>query len=155
MKTEISNHYAFVQPDGRVAILYLIEGKDLQQSLDFQNADLDYKLTKNDLVEINPNTIPKDRYFRDAWKLSRKQIAIDLNKAKTIHTNKLRLVRDEILQKLDIEYTKANEQGKAEEAEIIAAKKQELRDMPKNISYSGCATPDDVRAVLPECLKNG
>jgi hypothetical protein len=55
-------------------------------------------------------------------------IGIDINKAKDIHKDKIREVRNPLLQAKDVEYMRAQESGNAEKVAEIVAEKQALRD---------------------------
>jgi hypothetical protein len=56
-------------------------------------------------------------------------IGIDINKAKEIHKNHIRSVRNPLLQEKDVEYMRALEVGDTEKVAEVAAAKQELRDV--------------------------
>jgi hypothetical protein len=55
-------------------------------------------------------------------------IGIDINKAKDIHKDKIREVRNPLLQAKDVEYMRAQESGNNEKVAEIVAEKQALRD---------------------------
>jgi len=55
-------------------------------------------------------------------------IGIDINKAKDIHKDKIREVRNPLLQAKDVEYMRAQESGNTEKVVEIVAEKQALRD---------------------------
>jgi hypothetical protein len=55
-------------------------------------------------------------------------IGIDINKAKDIHKDKIREVRNPLLQAKDVEYMRAQEAGNTEKVAEIVAEKQALRD---------------------------
>lgn len=55
-------------------------------------------------------------------------IGININKAKDIHKDKIRQVRNPLLQVKDVEYMKAQESGNTEKVAEIVAEKQALRD---------------------------
>jgi hypothetical protein len=55
-------------------------------------------------------------------------IGIDINKAKDIHKDKIREVRNPLLQVKDVEYMRAQESGNTEKVAEIVAEKQALRD---------------------------
>jgi hypothetical protein len=55
-------------------------------------------------------------------------IGIDINKAKEIHKDKIREVRNPLLQEKDVEYMRAQESGNTEKVAEIVAEKQALRD---------------------------
>lgn len=106
-------------------------------------------------VELDINQVPQDRYFRDAWALKKKQIGVDLVKARAIHLDVLRLRRAEKLQQLDIEWMKLTGQKKVTEADAVEATRQALRDMPDTISsqLQKAKTPEDIKALIPDELK--
>ena len=56
-------------------------------------------------------------------------IGIDINKAKEIHKNHIRSVRNPLLQEKDLEYMRALEVGDTEKVAEVTAAKQELRDV--------------------------
>ena len=56
-------------------------------------------------------------------------IGIDINKAKDIHKDKIRQVRNPLLQAKDVEYMRAQESGNTEKIAEIVAEKQALRDV--------------------------
>lgn len=56
-------------------------------------------------------------------------IGIDINKAKEIHKNHIRSVRNPLLQEKDVEYMRALEVGDTEKVAEVTAAKQELRDV--------------------------
>lgn len=57
-------------------------------------------------------------------------IRIDVDKAKEIHKDKIRAVRNPLLQKKDVEYMKAIEVNDTQKIAEVVAEKQALRDVP-------------------------
>ena len=55
-------------------------------------------------------------------------IGIDINKAKDIHKDKIREVRNPLLQAKDVEYMRAQEAGDTQKVSEVVAEKQALRD---------------------------
>ena len=55
-------------------------------------------------------------------------IGINVDKAKEIHKDKIREVRNPLLEKKDVEYIRAQEVGDTEKVAEIVAEKQALRD---------------------------
>ena len=55
-------------------------------------------------------------------------IGINVDKAKEIHKDKIREVRNPLLEKKDVEYMRAQESGDTEKVAEIVAEKQALRD---------------------------
>lgn len=56
-------------------------------------------------------------------------IGINVEKAKEIHKNKIRQVRNPLLQQKDVEYMRALEAGDSEKVSQVVAEKQVLRDV--------------------------
>lgn len=92
------------------------------------------ELAKKDVPEgvdykiIDDSEIPLDRTFRDAWTYELKE---DIPKSKEIWKNKLRAERKPLLEALDVEFIKAQEEKK--NTASIVARKQELRDITKKV----------------------
>lgn len=55
-------------------------------------------------------------------------IGINVDKAKDIHKDKIRAVRNPLLQEKDVEYMRAQEAGNTEKVAEIVVEKQALRD---------------------------
>ena len=70
-------------------------------------------------------------------------IGIDLSKAKDIHRDNIRRVRDSLLQLQDIEMMKAQE-AKASTKDIIA-QKQALRDAPGAEAIEAATTAEELK----------
>ncbi len=104
--------------------------------------NIEYKL-------IDPQDLPNDRYFRNAWDYS---LEIDMIKARDIHMDNLRVLRDEELKALDIPNMIAISKGDVVESARINAEKQALRDLPDNIDLSVFSTPEELKAYIPKEL---
>lgn len=76
-------------------------------------------------------------------------IGIDINKAKEIHKDKIREVRNPLLEKKDVEYIRAQEVGDTEKVAAVVAEKQALRDAT-GIVDSATITATDVLGVTEE-----
>ena len=68
---------------------------------------------------------------------------IDMAKAKEIHKNKIREARTDKFNELDVEFTKALENG-SDTTEIVA-KKKALRDAPNADAIKNATSVDDLR----------
>ena len=75
-------------------------------------------------------------------------ITIDISKAKDIWKDKIRVARKPALEKLDVDFMKANESG--EETTSIVADKQTLRDLPSEVDTA--TTTDEIQAVWNDML---
>jgi hypothetical protein len=105
-------------------------------------------------VESRDN-IPQDRYFRNALTIDEntKTIGVDMEKARLVHIDKLRVTRNAQLSALDAEYMKALEMEDKAKQDEIKAKKQALRDMPLDPGFANPKTPEELKAFCPDCLK--
>jgi hypothetical protein len=70
-------------------------------------------------------------------------ITININKAKEIWKDKIRLARKPKLEELDVEFIKAQETSA--DTSAIVAKKKELRDYPAKVDSA--TTVDEIKAV--------
>lgn len=75
-------------------------------------------------------------------------IFIDIPKAKDIWKDKIREARKPALEKLDVDYMKANEEGA--DTTAIVADKQALRDLPEQVDTA--TTTDEIKAVWNDLL---
>ena len=60
-------------------------------------------------IDAASATVPSDRHFRGAWSLSGKVISEDMDAAKVIFKDKIREVRQPLLEAEDVVYMKALE----------------------------------------------
>ena len=79
-------------------------------------------------IDASTATKPSDRHFRGAWKLSGTTISEDMTKAKVIFKDKIRTVRQPLLDAEDVVYMKALEADDASAKTASVAKKKALRD---------------------------
>jgi hypothetical protein len=77
-------------------------------------------------------------------------ITINMDKARDIHREAMRQVRDPLFKDLDVAYMVAIEQGL--DASAIVAKKQELRDVTADPAIAAAQTPEQLKAVWPSVL---
>ena len=75
-------------------------------------------------------TKPADRHFRGAWSLSGSVISEDMDAAKEIFKDKVREVRNPLLDAEDVVYMKALEADDASAKAASVTKKTALRDAP-------------------------
>ena len=81
-------------------------------------------------IDAASATVPSDRHFRGAWSLSGKVISEDMDAAKVIFKDKIREVRQSLLEAEDVVYMKALEADDASAKTASVAKKKALRDAP-------------------------
>jgi hypothetical protein len=77
-------------------------------------------------------------------------ITIDISKAKDVWKNKIREARKPALEKLDVDYMRANESGS--DTTSIVADKQTLRDLPSQVDTA--TTTDEIKTVWHDLLNN-
>lgn len=99
---------------------------------------------------IEGASIPSDRNFRNAWIKNGKVIEVDMPKARLIHMDCLRKVRDVELEKTDQELLRAIEDGK--DTVSIKDKRQELRDVPQTFNLEEAKTPEALKEMWPSCF---
>lgn len=144
--------YLIEKKDGSVAIM-ITTSDDINVLDEMDKFDKEHKELINSVSFINEDDIPEDMYFREAWMYRDEKIIIDLDKAREVHRNVLRVLRNPKLQALDIEFMKAVEQFDEEEQALIRVKKEELRNMTQDPGILNAQTPEELKLFMPECLK--
>ena len=92
-------------------------------------------------------TMPSDRHFRNAWKLSGSVMAEDITAAKVIFKDKIREVRKPLLEAEDVTYMKALEADDASAKTASVAKKKALRDAPATTAIENADTVAKLKAA--------
>lgn len=77
-------------------------------------------------------------------------ITVDIAKAKDIWKDKIRQKRKSALEKLDVDFMRATEQGN--DTTAIVTDKQTLRDLPSQVDTA--TTTDEIKAVWNDMLGN-
>jgi len=80
-------------------------------------------------------------------------ISVDMTKAREIKRDMIRAERKPLLEKLDVEYMRAQEAGDTQKQALIAEKKQSLRDVTADPAIDAATTPDELKAVRPDVLE--
>ena len=77
-------------------------------------------------------------------------VNVNMTKARVIHLEEIRRVRNEELAKEDINLMIANESGTSSEQDAVKAKKQTLRDIPATFDITtDVDTPEKLKAKWP------
>jgi len=76
-------------------------------------------------------------------------IKINMDKARGIWRNKMREARKPILEALDIEYQRADEDGNTQKKKEIANQKKKLRDITAIPEIDAALTPEALKAIWP------
>lgn len=90
-------------------------------------------------------TVPANRDFRGAWSLSGSVISEDMDKAKEIFKDKIREVRQPLLEAKDVELMKALETSA--DTSAIATAKDALRDAPAASAISSASDIAGLKAA--------
>ena len=98
-------------------------------------------------IDASTATIPSDRHFRNAWKLSGSVMAEDMTAAKVIFKDKIREVRKPLLEAEDVVYMKALEADDASAKTASVAKKKALRDAPATTAIENADTVAKLKAA--------
>ena len=98
-------------------------------------------------IDASTATKPSDRHFRGAWKLSGTTISEDMTKAKAIFKDKIRSIRQPLLDAEDVVYMKALEADDASAKTASVAKKKALRDAPAATAIDNADTIAKLKAA--------
>ena len=98
-------------------------------------------------IDASTATKPSDRHFRGAWKLSGTTISEDMTKAKVIFKDKIRRVRQPLLDAEDVVYMKALEASDSSAQAASVAKKKKLRDAPAATAIDNADTIAKLKAA--------
>ena len=75
-------------------------------------------------------------------------VTVNMSKARVIHMDKIRNVRNKQLAGLDLPFMRAVEAGDVSEQARIANEKQVLRDIPQTLDLT-TDTPEELKAIWP------
>lgn len=100
---------------------------------------------------VDKSIIPTDREFRNAWTddFPGPQLDVDMNKARDIWMDKIRVQRNKKLKELDTSFMLALESGDTVAQGNIAAEKQVLRDIPQTFDLTIAVSPAALKALWP------
>ena len=123
-----------IEPSNKYTIEELAT-KDVPEGVDFE------------IVPVSE--IPIDRTFRNAWKRGNGRVDIDMPKARLIHMDRIRVLRNKKLDDLDTEDKIATDANDGQRRAEIAQERQTLRDIPQNFDLSVATTPGELKALIP------
>ena len=106
----------------------------------------------NQIDKAEATSIPSNRDFRGAWSLSGKVISEDMTKAKELFKDKIREVRQPLLDAEDVVYMKALEAGDSSAQTASAEKKKSLRDAPAASAIDSATTIAKLKAAWDKTL---
>ena len=100
---------------------------------------------------VDEKDAPSDRTFRNAWECPDGVIHVDMSKARDIHMDRIRMVRNVELAALDVAFMLAVEAGDTDAQSKIGAEKQLLRDIPQTFDLTA-RTPQQLKSKWPSEL---
>ena len=95
-------------------------------------------------------TAAGERTFRGAWEDTDGAVQVNMTRARVIHMDRIRVVRNAELVAKDITFMRAVEAGDASAQSTIGTEKQVLRDIPATFDITtGVSTPAALHAKWP------
>jgi multidrug efflux pump subunit AcrB len=136
---------------GGVAVMTLVNDSDETEALrKWKLANPEQYVSHRQMPD---DAIPTDRTFRNAWADTTPELIIDvdMDKARNIHLESIRIKRNTELSKLDIQATKAQDIGDSDALTQIRVRKQELRDLPAILAptLASADSIDALKAIQP------
>ena len=106
-------------------------------------------IVDKDGATVDASTVkkPSDRHFRGAWTLNGDVISEVMTEAKKIFQDKIREVRQPLLEAEDVVYMKALEAGDSSAQSASVTKKKALRDAPAASAISSADTIANLKAA--------
>lgn len=80
-------------------------------------------------------------------------ITVNMDKAREIKKDMIRVVRNKKLQELDVEFMRAVETGDVTKQAEVSAKKQALRDATDDPVITQASTPEELKVATPQALE--
>ena len=147
--------------DEGVAIIYPAYNPEMNQQqqdeflLMVQNKDVpklpDGSTEPSWIIEVDQ--VLQLKWVRNAWKINDNgEIYFDRDKAIEIKKEQFRFLRKPLLEKLDVEFMRALENGDTSSISIITQKKSILRDIT-SVDFNSHDTPQKLHEFIPDLLK--
>lgn len=124
-------YITYAQPDGSLSIV--VPCTDINDALKDVPQGVEYKIIES---------LDMDYDFFNAYEFDAEEgVKLSIARAKEIQIRRFRNARSALLAKLDIDYMRAVESGNTSDQQIIAQKKQALRDITQTY------LPDDLEGI--------
>ena len=121
-----------------------IQNKDVPKNIDNSTIP-SWIIDSDDLRDI--------KNIRNAWNVNDSgRIYFDRDKAIEIKKEQFRNLRKSLLEKLDVEFMRALENGDTSSIPIITQKKSDLRDIT-SVDFNSYDTPQKLHEFIPDLLK--
>ena len=141
---------AISRADGRLSIMHLVAADPTDEQVETEVAKLGFPVQSWRRLDAADELPGRD--FRGAWTDAGQAVSVDMAKARDIHRDRLRGMRQPLLQALDVAYMRADEAGDGERKAELAATKQALRDVTADPAIEAAETPAELAAVIPSIL---
>jgi len=96
--------------------------------------------------------LPADHSFFRAWEWGNGGVRVNMVKARAIHMDNIRVIRDAALVKLDVSFLRAVESLDKAAQIKIANQKRVLRDIPQTLDLDQYKTAAALKAAIPAGL---
>ena len=109
-----------------------------------------------EFIVCDPDLIPEDLSFRDAWKKGTPEnpIQIDMQKSMEIHRKRIQGACERKIEQLEKDLEVALERENLAQATAIRRTKKILREIPEKINLTHCKTPSDIKYSIPKELQD-
>ena len=137
----------YTRPDGGMSVVHPAPHRGSEEIPEEQAVQRAWAKLPADAINplvVDESAILSDRTYRNAWEKSGAAVGVNMPKAREIHRQKMREARKPKLEALDIEQLRGRN---------VEAQKQALRDVTAAPEIESASTPDDLKAVWPDCLK--
>lgn len=98
-------------------------------------------------VIVNQKDLP-DNWFHRAWDIVNGKVIVDMEKAREIHKERIRVARTKKMAELDIEFQRAMEKNK--NTKDIVSQKQRLRDATEDPKINSAQTTEELKSIWYE-----
>lgn len=98
-------------------------------------------------VILEEKDIPTDQTFFNAWRLVDGKIEIDMQAARKIHMDKIRIVRNQELERVDIEIKKWGDIG--QDLSALWNERINLRSIPQTFDLNNFTDPESLKNSWP------
>lgn len=136
--------------DGGLTVMTLVDGlglEDVPREIAKWEQGTGYKAVRwEEITEYPP------RLYRNAYELGDKQAVVNMEKARNLHRDELRIARKPMLEELDVAYVRADETGDAAQKASIASDKTVLRDVTEDPRIEAAQTPEELAQLTLDTL---
>lgn len=139
--------HIYKRPNGTVALDYIqADMSDEQKQQHIQRMIASFE---PGTVYVGEGDPPSNRRFRSCWSHGTSGVVVDMAKARAQRMEEIRIERNSLLKKTDVDLLVSQERGTEKEIQDIKTVRQALRDLPQSIDLSLVATPEQLESFTP------